>query len=100
MVFLEGIKTIGKSRVYVLESQNSSLCTQVAEKEKRLGDAYTEIALDKEHQSQEMEMTRSHVNFLQTQNLSLLTEVGQKTTALIEAKSKEERPICKSYVKS
>ena len=75
-----------KSRVSVLERQNSSLWTQVTEKEKRLGEANTEIALMKQQQSQEKEMTRSQVNSLQSQNTSLLNEMGQKTTALYEAK--------------
>ena len=78
-----------KSRVFVHERQNSSLCTQVTEKEKRLVEANIEIALVKEQQSQEKEMSRSHINFLQSLNTSLLTEVSQKTTALFEAKSDE-----------
>jgi len=75
-----------KSRVSVLERQNSSLWTQVTEKEKRLGEANTEIALMKQQQSQEKALTRSQVNSLQSQNTSLLTEVGEKTTALFQAK--------------
>ena len=83
-----------RSRVSLLERQNSSLWSQVTEKERRLGEAKTEIAVTKQQQSRDKEMTSGQIKSLQNQITGLLTDIGDKTTALFQAKC--ESSIAKS----
>ena len=67
-----------KSRVFVKERQNSSLRSQVTEKEKMLVEANNEIALVKEQQSQERLEAKSNEANLQKQCEELKMEKMEK----------------------